>query len=69
MTNNRRPKLTWASEIETRAWRADWIDVVDAARDVLPDEWRILPSGLSTAKIIAKRAAERYDERTRKDTP
>lgn len=64
---NERVVLTRASEIETRAWRAEWTDVVEAARDVLPDDWHILPSGLSTAKLIANRAAERYDARNRKD--
>lgn len=66
--DTRRAKITWASEIETRAWRAEWTDVVEAARDVLPADWHVLPSGLSTAKLIANRAAERYDARIRKDT-
>lgn len=61
--DTRRAKITWASEIETRAWRAEWTDVVEAARDALPEEWRTLPSGQSTAKVIAMRAAERYDAR------
>lgn len=62
-TPNRRARLTPASEISTKAWKAEQYDVIDAVRDVLPDEWRVLPDGRSTAKAIANRAAERYEDR------
>ena len=43
---NERVVLTRASDVETKTWRADWTDVVEAARDVLPDDWHVLPSAL-----------------------
>lgn len=46
-----------------KRWKAHEFDVIDAVRDVLPDEWRVLPTGGSTAKTIARRAAERYEAR------
>lgn len=59
----RRHKLTRASEIKPERWRASQRDVVEAVRDVIPEAWRVLPGGASTAKRIAQRANERRKER------
>lgn len=63
MDHLRIPKIRRASEIRSRAWKAGQRDVIEAVRDVLPGEWRVLPSGASTAKRIAQRADERYRQR------
>ena len=56
-------KLTRASEIKPEIWRASQRDVIEAVRDVIPEAWRVLPSGASTAKRIAQRANQRRKER------
>ena len=60
-----RPHLLPASELAPGQWRAAERDVIEAVRDVIPEEWRVLPCGASTAKRIAQRANERRQERTR----
>ena len=46
-----------------KPWKAHKEDVIAAVRDVLPDEWLVLPTGGWTAEAIARRAAERYEAR------
>ena len=48
---------------ESKRWKAHKYDVIAAVRDVLPDEWLVLPAGGWTAEAIARRAAERYEAR------
>lgn len=59
----RHPKFTRTSDMVPKAWKAGERDVIEAVRDVIPDEWRVLPGGASTAKRIAQRAFQRYEER------
>lgn len=44
-------------------WKAGERDVIEAVRDVIPEAWRVLPGGASTAKRIAQRANQRRKER------
>jgi hypothetical protein len=45
--------LVKASEIPLRPTGRDHRRVIEAARLVLPEEWSVLPNGMSTAKAIA----------------
>lgn len=51
------------SKLEPEPWSAGERDVIEAVRDVIPEEWRVLPDGASTAKRIAQRANQRRRER------
>ena len=51
------------SQLEPEPWSAGERDVIEAVRDVIPEEWRVLPDGASTAKRIAQRANQRRRER------
>lgn len=65
----RRARFVPASKIPMEAWRAEQFDVIDAVRDILPEEWRVLPPGGSTAKAIANRAHKLHKERKDAKTP
>jgi hypothetical protein len=54
-------RSTRASDIPMApAWQVSVSQAIrDATREVLPDEWRVLPDGRSTASVIAKVTAEK----------